>query len=151
MTATGSSQAESSRTWRRNERGGHPVSRARKARITRGAMHPPRPRSNDPSPRGKHRSPRPRTPRGPARAPSPIDACTNVLDFEAIARGRMEQAFYDYYAGGAEDELTLAANRSAFSEVFLRPRVLVDVSRIETAGSVLGASVSMPVLIAPTA
>jgi len=63
----------------------------------------------------------------------------------------MEQAFYDYYAGGAEDELTLAANRGAFSEVFLRPRVLVDVSRIETAGSVLGASVSMPVLIAPTA
>jgi len=63
----------------------------------------------------------------------------------------MERAFYDYYAGGAEDELTLAANRGAFSEVFLRPRVLVDVSRIETSGSVLKSPVSMPVLIAPTA
>jgi 4-hydroxymandelate oxidase len=74
-----------------------------------------------------------------------------VLDFEAIARDRMERAFYDYYAGGAEDEITLAANRGAFAEVFLRPRVLVDVSRIETSTLLLGTSVSMPVLIAPTA
>ena len=83
--------------------------------------------------------------------PSPLASCANVLDFEAIARGRMEPAFYDYYAGGAEDEITLAANRRAFAEVFLRPRVLVDVSRIETATTLLGTSVSMPVLIAPTA
>ena len=84
-------------------------------------------------------------------SPSPLASCANVLDFEAIARGRMEPAFYDYYAGGAEDEITLAANRRAFAEVFLRPRVLVDVSRIETATTLLGTSVSMPVLIAPTA
>ncbi len=94
-----------------------------------------------------HRAPR----RIPTSSPSPIDACANVLDFEAIARDRMERAFYDYYAGGAEDEITLAANRGAFADVFLRPRVLVDVSRIETGTTVLGASVSMPVLIAPTA
>ena len=82
---------------------------------------------------------------------SPIDGCANVLDFETLARDRMERAFYDYYAGGAEDERTLAANRGAFADVFLRPRVLVDVSRIDTATSVLGTLVSMPVLIAPTA
>ncbi|HXF59316.1 MAG TPA: alpha-hydroxy acid oxidase [Candidatus Saccharimonadales bacterium] len=82
---------------------------------------------------------------------SPLDRCANVLDLEAIARDRMERAFYDYYAGGAEDELTLAANRAAFAEVFLRPRVLVDVSRIETGTKVLGTEVSMPVLVAPTA
>jgi 4-hydroxymandelate oxidase len=74
-----------------------------------------------------------------------------VLDFEAVARRRMKRAFYDYYAGGSEDEQTLAANRGAFAEVFLRPRVLVDVSRIDTSTSVLGSPVSMPVLIAPTA
>ncbi len=85
------------------------------------------------------------------RAASPIDSCVNVLDVEGVARDRMERAFYDYYAGGAEDEITLAANRGAFAEVFLRPRVLVDVTRIETSGSVLGSPVSMPVLIAPTA
>ncbi len=80
-----------------------------------------------------------------------IEGCANVLDFEAVARRRMKRAFYDYYAGGAEDEVTLAANRGAFADVFLRPRVLVDVSRIDTATSVLGTAVSMPVLIAPTA
>lgn len=86
-----------------------------------------------------------------AAAASAIEGCANVLDFEAIARERMERGFYDYYAGGAEDEVTLAANRGAFAEVFLRPRVLVDVSRIETSVTVLGTPVSMPVLIAPTA
>ncbi|HMI31701.1 MAG TPA: alpha-hydroxy acid oxidase, partial [Candidatus Limnocylindrales bacterium] len=86
-----------------------------------------------------------------SKVASPIDSCANILDFEAIARGRLERAHYDYYAGGAEDELTLGANRGAFAEVFLRPRVLVDVSRIDTGATVLGSSVSMPVLIAPTA
>jgi 4-hydroxymandelate oxidase len=74
-----------------------------------------------------------------------------VHDFEAVARRRMKRAFYDYYAGGAEDEQTLAANRNAFAEVFLCPRVLVDVSRIDTSTTVLGSPVSMPILIAPTA
>ncbi len=90
----------------------------------------------------------------PRSVPPPaaaIEGCANVLDVETIARNRMERAFYDYYAGGSEDERTLAANRGAFAEVFLRPRVLVDVSRIDTSASVLGAHVSMPVLIAPTA
>jgi len=85
------------------------------------------------------------------RGAAAIADCVTVLDFEAVARGRMKRAFYDYYAGGAEDETTLAANRGAFAEVFLRPRVLVDVSRIDTSTFVLGSPVSMPVLIAPTA
>jgi isopentenyl diphosphate isomerase/L-lactate dehydrogenase-like FMN-dependent dehydrogenase len=87
----------------------------------------------------------------PKASVTPGDGCANVLDFEALARDRMERAYYDYYAGGSEDEITLAANRGAFADVFLRPRVLVDVSRIDTSVSVLGSHVSMPVLIAPTA
>jgi 4-hydroxymandelate oxidase len=74
-----------------------------------------------------------------------------VLDFEALARKRMKRAFYDYYAGGAEDERTLEANRGAFGEIFLRPRVLVDVGRIDAATVALGTRVPMPVFIAPTA
>ncbi len=87
----------------------------------------------------------------PARDGKSIDRCVSVLDFEALARRHMKRAFYDYYAGGAEDERTLEANRAAFSGVFLRPRVLVDVSRIDTSTTVLGTPVSMPVLVAPTA
>ena len=45
----------------------------------------------------------------------------------------MERSAYDYYAGGAGDERTLAANRAAFDRINLRPRVLVDVSAIDTA------------------
>ena len=88
---------------------------------------------------------------GRTRAGAALDACVSVADLEAIARRRLSRAVYDYYAGGAEDEITLAANASAFHEVFLRPRALVDVGRIDLATTVLGTPVSMPVLIAPTA
>ena len=56
-----------------------------------------------------------------------------------------------YIAGGAGEERTLRWNREAFSRLRLRPRVLVDVSAVSTETTVLGAPVSMPVLVAPTA
>src|SRR5579863_8494172 len=74
----------------------------------------------------------------------------NVLDYEALARAKMERIAWEYYAGGSDDEVTLRANRAAFEDIRLRPRVLVDISRIETATTVLGTPVSFPVLIAPT-
>jgi 4-hydroxymandelate oxidase len=74
-----------------------------------------------------------------------------VDDYEALARERMPHASYEYYAGGAGDEHTLAENRRAFGRITLRPRVLVDVSRIDLATDVLGTPVDLPVLLAPTA
>ena len=74
-----------------------------------------------------------------------------VDEYEAVARERLERSAYDYYAGGAGDELTLAANRAAFDRVPLRPRVLVDVSAIDVRTTVLGQAVDLPVLLAPTA
>jgi 4-hydroxymandelate oxidase len=74
-----------------------------------------------------------------------------VDDYEAIARERMDRAAYDYYAGGAGDERTLAANRAAFDRIALRPRVLVDVSAIDTSTSVLGQPLDVPIMLAPTA
>src|SRR4051812_20109653 len=56
-----------------------------------------------------------------------------------------------YYASGAHDEITLRANRSAFEKIPLHYRVLVDVSDRDLSTTVLGARVSMPVLVAPTA
>ena len=85
--------------------------------------------------------------RSAVTAPAPL----NVADYEALARARLPAAFYDYYAGAAGDELTLAANREAFDRLHLRPRVLVDVSRTDTATEVLGTPVAVPVLLAPTA
>lgn len=51
----------------------------------------------------------------------------------------MAQVF-DYYAGGAESETTLRDNRAAFSRYRLLPRVLVDVSEIDTSCELLGAT-----------
>jgi len=75
----------------------------------------------------------------------------NVFDFEALARARMEPTAFDYYAGAAWDERTLAGNRQAFDRITFRPRVLVDVSRVDVSTSVLGTPISLPVMLAPTA
>ncbi|MDE3155624.1 MAG: alpha-hydroxy-acid oxidizing protein [Acidobacteriota bacterium] len=73
------------------------------------------------------------------------------MEYEAIARTRMEASAYDYYAGAAGDERTLAENRRGFDRLLLRPRVLVDVSRVDTATTLLGESLALPILLAPTA
>ncbi|HEY4564665.1 MAG TPA: alpha-hydroxy acid oxidase [Thermoanaerobaculia bacterium] len=75
----------------------------------------------------------------------------NVFDLEAIARERLPRESWDYYASGAEDEVTLRASRAAFERLSIAYRVMVDVSRRDTATSVLGQPVAMPVLAAPTA
>ncbi len=75
----------------------------------------------------------------------------NLADFEALARELLSREAYDYYAGGAQDEVTLRENRAAYDRVSLAYRVLVDVSRRDLTTSVLGQPVSMPILVAPTA
>ncbi len=75
----------------------------------------------------------------------------NVLDFERLAESVLEPGAFGYYAGGADDEQTLAGNVDAWRRLRLRPRVLVDVSSVTTETTVLGATVSMPLLVAPTA
>jgi 4-hydroxymandelate oxidase len=85
---------------------------------------------------------------GPSDAPA---EAISLEDFEALARQRLPKMAFDYYASGADDELTLHDNVAAFDRIALRYRVLVDVSRRELATKVLGHPVSMPVLIAPTA
>jgi 4-hydroxymandelate oxidase len=75
----------------------------------------------------------------------------HLSEFEECARGRLQQMVYDYYAGGAHDEITLRANRSAYARLSLRYRVLRDVTNRSTETTLLGERISMPVLVAPTA
>lgn len=75
----------------------------------------------------------------------------NVLEFEALARAQMEPSAYDYYAGAAGDERTLAENRLGFDRLVFRPRVLIDVMRIELSIELIGQPLSFPVMLAPTA
>lgn len=75
----------------------------------------------------------------------------NVFDYEILARERMDPVYWDYVAGGSDDEVTVRANQSDFGHIRLRPRVLVDTSQCSTSSSVLGAPVGMPILVAPSA
>jgi isopentenyl diphosphate isomerase/L-lactate dehydrogenase-like FMN-dependent dehydrogenase len=74
----------------------------------------------------------------------------NLFEYELLARERMNPVYWDFYAHGSDDEVTLRASRDDFTRIRLRPRVLVDVSQCSTETSVLGLPVRMPVLIAPT-
>src|SRR5688572_2758671 len=80
-----------------------------------------------------------------------MTAPRNLLEYEEAARRILPQEVYDYYAGGAEDEVTLRANRTAFESYFLRQRVLVDVSHIDSSTEILGIQLPSPVLLAPAA
>jgi 4-hydroxymandelate oxidase len=89
--------------------------------------------------------------RSDSAAPATPPTLRNVAQYEDAARALLTPAIYDYYAGGAEDELTLRWNESAFRKFALRPRVLVDVSRIDPSVELLGDRLAFPVLLAPTA
>lgn len=72
-----------------------------------------------------------------------------IAELRAAARRRLPGVVFDFVDGGAGDEVTLRRNIAALRAVELRPRVLVDVSGVETATTVLGEPVSLPLLGAP--
>jgi (S)-mandelate dehydrogenase len=74
----------------------------------------------------------------------------SIDDLRRMARRRLPRAVFDFIDGGAESEATLRANRAAFERVRFLPKVLVDVSRIDTSTSILGAPSQLPIAIAPT-
>lgn len=74
----------------------------------------------------------------------------NVTEYESLARDRIEPGAWGYIAGGANDEISLTRNVTAFRRLELLPRVLVDVTSVDTSVTLLGRSLATPVLIAPT-
>lgn len=75
----------------------------------------------------------------------------NVAEYARAARGALGQAVFDYYDGGALDEITLHENVEAWSRIKLYYRVLASVGARRLHTTVLGQKVTMPVLVAPTA
>ena len=75
----------------------------------------------------------------------------SVHDYEDAAAGRLDEGALGYFAGGAGDERTLRDNVEAYTRYQFRPRVLVDVSACTTQTTVLGHTISMPLLVAPVA
>ncbi|MGH2774944.1 MAG: alpha-hydroxy acid oxidase [Actinomycetota bacterium] len=80
-----------------------------------------------------------------------LERILNLNQFEPYAREQMKPYGFDYYFGGAGDEVTMRSNLNAWDRYSLRPRVFVDVSSVDFSSSMLGAQVSMPVGFAATA
>jgi L-lactate dehydrogenase (cytochrome) len=76
--------------------------------------------------------------------------CVSVDDYRRVARRRLPRGVFDYIDGGAEDERTMRGNVDAFGRYEFRPRVLRDVSDLDTSTTILGRSASMPLIVAPT-
>jgi isopentenyl diphosphate isomerase/L-lactate dehydrogenase-like FMN-dependent dehydrogenase len=73
----------------------------------------------------------------------------NVFDFEPVARQNVPPAHFGYMASGIDDEVTLRANREDFLKFQLRPRRLVDVSKVDMGADILGVRYPNPIVIAP--
>jgi (S)-mandelate dehydrogenase len=79
-----------------------------------------------------------------------LSRAVNIEDLRLLARRRLPRAIFDFFDGGAEDEVTLRGNRAAFERVRLLPKVLVDVSKVETGVELFGRPSALPLAIAPT-
>jgi L-lactate dehydrogenase (cytochrome) len=79
-----------------------------------------------------------------------LQRCVTVDDYRRIARRRLPRGVFDYIDGGAEDERALVGNAAKFAELEWKPRVLRDVSNLDTKTKLLGQPLSMPLLLSPT-
>lgn len=79
-----------------------------------------------------------------------LQAAVNVEDLRSLARRHLPRGVFDYVDGAAEDELSAAENMRAFRDIRLHPRVLRDVSRVETTTSILGQPAAFPLVLSPT-
>src|SRR4051794_7173557 len=85
----------------------------------------------------------------PRPFPTSLTRVVNIDDLRSLARRRTPPVIFDYIDGGADDEVTLRENRRSWNDVLFRPRNAVRVPACDTATTVLGAQLSMPVLLAP--
>jgi len=75
----------------------------------------------------------------------------DLMQFEPLARQRLSQMAYDYVRSGGADEITMRENRLAFERLRLSPRVLADVSQLDTRISLFGTEHEHPIMLAPIA
>ncbi len=82
--------------------------------------------------------------------PAKPEMAVNVFDLEAAARKTVPPAHFGYLATGVEGDATLQANRDAFGHYQLRPRRLVDVTKVSMEVELFGSRFTSPILLAPT-
>lgn len=79
-----------------------------------------------------------------------VSKAYSIEDLRLAAKRRLPRAIFDFFDGGAEDEMTLRDNAAAYKRVRLVPRVLNDVSAVDGSTLILGKRSELPMAIAPT-
>src|SRR2546426_11779674 len=79
-----------------------------------------------------------------------LNQLVSIEDLRQVARRRLPRAIFDFFDGGAEDEVTLRENRAAFERVRLLPKVLMNVAAVDMKVPLLGREAAIPLAIAPT-
>jgi isopentenyl diphosphate isomerase/L-lactate dehydrogenase-like FMN-dependent dehydrogenase len=82
---------------------------------------------------------------------SPAATAINLLDYEQLARDKLPRMIFDYFAGGADDGITLRENSAAYDRIRLHPHALVNVSQRNMQINLLGQTIPSPIIIAPMA
>ncbi|EWT03173.1 lactate dehydrogenase [Intrasporangium oryzae NRRL B-24470] len=91
-------------------------------------------------------------PRGASLSPTDrrLASAASIADLRRLARRRAPRAVFDYTDGGAGDEVALQRSREAYGRIEFRPRVLHDVSVVDSTTTLLGRPASAPLVFAPT-
>jgi 4-hydroxymandelate oxidase len=74
----------------------------------------------------------------------------SLFDFEAEAKTKVSHGAWERISGAAADEITLRWNHEAYERIKLKPRALVDVSKLDTRVRLFGQELPFPILLAPT-
>ena len=77
--------------------------------------------------------------------------CICLADFEPLAKAKMAARSWEYVCAGAGDEITVRWNEEAYRSIRLKPRILVDVSKLDTRVNLFGQEHAFPILLAPVA
>jgi len=85
----------------------------------------------------------------PAGGLGPELAC--LADFEESAKTRITHEAWEFFNGAVADEITMRWNKEAYQRMRLKPRILVDVSKLDTHVTLFGESHPFPIILAPTA
>jgi 4-hydroxymandelate oxidase len=86
----------------------------------------------------------------PAASGSEREPLLSLFDFETEAHTRVPHGAWERISGGSADEITLRWNREAYDHIRLKPRILVDVSKLDTRVTLFGQELPFPILLAPT-
>lgn len=81
----------------------------------------------------------------------PLEHINNVYDFEYLASQILSKQAWAYYSSGSDDEVTMRENHSAYHRMFFKPRILVDVTNVDTSTEFLGSPVDVPFYVSATA